>query len=464
VSSNLRIFDSMERSVIDVARSVGRFGIYCCGPTVYNYAHIGNFRTFIAIDVLWRVLKLAGYNPFVVRNITDIDDKTIAGSMASGQSLEEFTSRWTEIFHRDCDDLNMLIPNVEPKATDHLPEQIAMIETLVGKSMAYEKNGSVYFRIGAWPSYGRLSRLSERELRVGDGDSGEKENSGDFVLWKAHKASDGEVFYESPWGKGRPGWHIECSAMSLRYLGTNFAMHTGGVDLCFPHHENEIAQTEAATGEPMAKMWVHVAHLQIGGEKMSKSLGNLYTLNDIRQMGFKSSALRHALIAGHYRQPLSFSDDSLPSAQKSLDRIGAYGSALAERANGGGDQTAMGDSFDVLASAWEALLDDLNTPRALGLLFTHMQRYSAESYGTADAKKLLAEWMRMEFALGIPMVKRKSPETIADDDIRSIAEERQRARREKNFARSDELRDELAARGWCVCDSRDDGYELNKLK
>ncbi|MDR2668097.1 MAG: cysteine--tRNA ligase [Puniceicoccales bacterium] len=461
MGAELKLYDTMARSITAVAKSPKRFGVYCCGPTVYNYAHIGNFRTFIAVDMLVRTLKLAGYDPFFVRNITDIDDKTITGSQTKGQSLEEFTRHWTDIFHGDCAALQLLEPDVEPRAAGHLAEQIELIEKLIANGTAYEKNGSVYFRIGAWPNYGRLSRLSERELRAGDGEGSEKENSGDFVLWKAAKPSDGDIFYGSPWGNGRPGWHIECSAMSLKYLGTNFAIHAGGVDLCFPHHENEIAQTEAATGETMAQRWFHVAHLQIGGEKMSKSLGNLYTLNDIRKMGFEPPVLRYALLSGHYRQPLNFTDDSLRAAEKALGRIAMHCMALREQFDG--DLPPMAEKFEILEPLWNELLDDLHVPRAFGELFTHVQRSDVKSLSKVGAAQELAEWRRLEFALGLPFTGGKyEPETAIGDEVRKLAEERQIARNEKNFAKSDELRDQLEKLGWHIEDGPD-GYRLSAI-
>ncbi|MDR0678827.1 MAG: cysteine--tRNA ligase [Puniceicoccales bacterium] len=460
MAEELRLYDTMERTVGPVSRSDKKFGIYCCGPTVYNYAHIGNFRTFLAVDLLVRALELAGYDPLFVRNLTDIDDKTIAGSQAAGESLGAFTARWTNIFRSDCKKLGLRKPDVEPRATDHIKEQLELIGKLMAQGMAYGRNGSVYFRIGAWPAYGRLSRLSERELRAGDGEESEKENTGDFVLWKATKESDGSVSYASPWGPGRPGWHIECSAMALRYLGTNFAIHCGGVDLCFPHHENEIAQTEAATGETMAQRWFHVAHLSVGGEKMSKSLGNLYTLNDIERMPFSPADLRYALLSGHYRQPLSFTVDSLRSAAVALGRIREYVRALLGRA---GKMPPMAEKFEILAAFWEALLDDLNAPKALGEIFLHIKRSKIDAMGPAAAGRELAEWRRLYYAFGLPWSDPKNEEITPTEEILALAQKRQSARTEKNFVQSDQLRDELAARGWRVEDGAD-GYRLHPIE
>jgi cysteinyl-tRNA synthetase len=414
----------------------------------------------LAVDLLVRVLELGGYGPRLVRNLTDIDDKSIAGSRATGESLGAFTARWTDIFRSDCKKLGLREPDVEPRATEHIKEQIELIERLLAKGMAYDRNGSVHFRIGAWPAYGRLSRLSERELRAGDGEEGEKESPGDFVLWKATKESDGPVSYASPWGPGRPGWHIECSAMALRYLGTNFAIHCGGVDLCFPHHENEIAQTEAAMGQPMARRWFHVAHLFLGGEKMSKSLGNLYTLNDIVQMGFRPVDLRYALLSGHYRQPLSFTVDSLRSAVGALGRIQERVWTLLDCV---GELPPMAERFDILSAPWEALLEDLNAPKALGETFLHLKRSESGRMDPADARRELAEWQRLYYAFGLPWSAAREKQAPPPEEILALAQERQKARNGKDFAQSDRLREELATRGWRVEDGGPDGYRLQRM-
>jgi cysteinyl-tRNA synthetase len=417
---------------------------------------VGNFRTFLEADLLYRVLILAGYDPFYVRNITDVDDKTIAGSQRENMALQEFTRHWEHIFHEDCRALNLLRPDCEPHAVEHMGEQISLIKTLVSQGFAYVREGSVYFDVSAWKNYGRLSRLSDRELREAAEALPEKESAEDFVLWKAHKSTDGPVFWNSPWGNGRPGWHTECSAMALKYLGSNFGIHGGGIDLCFPHHENEIAQGEAATGQPFARHWFHVAHLCINGEKMSKSIGNLYTLDDIQKMGYSPMVLRQALLAGHYRQPLNFTKESLHAAQKALERMERFGQRLRKIA---GEDVRQADAFDLLDPVWQALCDDLNMPEALGKLFDHIRHCDLETLTPEQARVGLSEWQRLMFALGI-----RTEEEVAEvpTQIEELAKTRQIARKEKNFARADELRKALSEKGWAIEDTAD-GYRLSKI-
>lgn len=299
-------FNTLSRQKEELKPADGKiFGMYCCGPTVYGPAHIGNFRTFIIQDVLRRTLEVAGIKVKHVRNITDVDDKTIRESQKLGMSLKDFTKKWEDKFHEDCKKLNLLPPTVEPRATEHIKEQLDMVETLVNKGHAYPvSDGSVYFKISTDENYGKLSRLDKSSLATqstnsaGDAnnaDEYERDNVSDFALWKGRKPEDGENYWKSPWGEGRPGWHIECSAMSRKYLGDTFDLHGGGIDLCFPHHENEIAQSECATGvSPSVRKWFHSAHLMVEGEKMSKSLGNLFRLDDLLQKGYTPAQIRLA--------------------------------------------------------------------------------------------------------------------------------------------------------------------------
>lgn len=448
----LRLYNTLSRRVEPVEKDGDRCGVYCCGPTVYAPAHIGNFRTFVAVDLLVRTLALASYDPFFVRNLTDIDDKTIAGSQAAGQGLEDFTGHWTEVFHRDCAALNLLPPAVEPRATDHINEQLAIIGRLVERGIAYERDGSVYFRIAAWKDYGRLSRLADRELLARENGRFAKDGAEDFVLWKAARESDGSVRYASPWGPGRPGWHIECSAMAWKHLGPNFSIHCGGVDLLFPHHENEIAQTEAAMDRPIARHWFHVAHLQIGGEKMSKSLGNLYTVADIVTAGHSSRTLRLALSSCHYGRELCFRPESLQSAGQALAQLDAVGKVL-QKSSGGG--RPMAQQFSRWQSVWEAVLEDLNLPLAIGRLFRGLRHWNPEKNANDDD---WAEWQRLLFLLGLSLPPR---EEAVPDGIRSLAEERMAARRARDFIRADALRRKLADEGWAVRDTEDD-YTLSR--
>jgi cysteinyl-tRNA synthetase len=338
----IKLFDSLSREVREITPSPdGIFRFYNCGPTVYAPAHIGNFRTFIVNDVLRRILELE-FGPDKVRhvrNLTDVDDKTIKRARDEARPLAEVTKQWTDKFHADCAALNCLKPHVEPTATGHIPEQVNMIEVLMKKGNAYRAaDGSVYFKVSSFDNYGRLSRVKERELQVGStlklaaADADEKEDVSDFALWKAHKAEDGDNAWDSPWGRGRPGWHIECSAMSKKHLGETIDLHTGGVDLLFPHHENEIAQSECCNGRQFSRHWYHSEHLLVDGKKMSKSLGNLYTLDDLRAKGFSPMAVRYALLSGHPRKQLNFTLDSVHAAEKALTSLRAHRASLAPAA------------------------------------------------------------------------------------------------------------------------------------
>jgi len=431
---------------------------YCCGPTVYGPAHIGNFRTFVLQDLFRRVVEGIGMKTRHVRNITDVDDKTIRGAIEAGQSLTEFTHAWRQAFETDCELLNLLDPHVVPSAVEHIPEQIEMIEKLITKELAYVSNeGSVYYRISAFEDYGKLAGLDPEELksnagqRLNDADEYEKEGINDFALWKAWKQEDGENQWDSPWGAGRPGWHIECSAMSCKYLGNSFDLHSGGVDLIFPHHENEIAQSEGCNGEKFVRHWFHVAHLRIEGDKMSKSLGNLYTLKDIQEWGFTGQELRYVLLKGHYRQPLNFTRDDLGAAKSGLKRISkvveATGTDIAKKSN----------DFGRFAPVVEALCDDLNTAKALGALFTvigemEQELKAGQTINTAGLADIL-QVFGFQFP-GKPKTKAEVPSVIV-----ALAEERQQARADKNWVRSDELREAIAEQGWVVKDSKE-GFQL----
>jgi len=462
----MRLFDTLSREARQLTPLNGRtFRFYCCGPTVYGPAHIGNFRTFVMQDVMRRALETGGMPTLHVRNITDVDDKTIRNSQANGEKLGDFTARWTRRFHVDCEKLNLLPPHIEPGAVEHIPQQIAMIEALVEKGHAYASDdGSVYFRIASFPGYGRLSRLDERELELGktqnarsSSDEYEKDGLADFVLWKGRRPEDGENFWQSPWGEGRPGWHLECSAMIREYLGESFDLHSGGVDLVFPHHENEIAQSECACGGHFAAHWFHITHLVVDGRKMSKSLGNLYTLDDLAERGFSAMEVRYVLIGAHYRKPLNFTLSSLEGAREALAKLAKGARQLAAKVPVG--TMISSADFGPFQGAWDALNDDLNTPGALGGLFTGLRE--AVKLEGAAAAEAMAGFNRMLKALGLVL-----PE-VADDaageipaEIRDLAERRWAARQAMDWAASDAMRDELASLGWTVKDGKD-GYSLN---
>jgi cysteinyl-tRNA synthetase len=455
----IQLFDSLTREIRELQPSHpdGVLRFYNCGPTVYAPAHIGNFRTFVVNDVLRRLLELEFGAAKVkhVRNLTDVDDKTIKRAREEGRPLAAVTRQWTEKFHADCDALNCLRPHVEPTATGHIPEQVDMIDVLMKKGNAYRApDGSVYFKVSSFSDYGRLSRVKERELQPGSAlagkvqaaDADEKEDVSDFALWKAHKTEDGDTAWDSPWGRGRPGWHIECSAMSKKHLGDTIDLHTGGVDLLFPHHENEIAQSECCNGRLFSRHWYHSEHLLVDGRKMSKSLGNLYTLDDLRAKGFSPAALRYALLAGHPRKQLNFTLDSLHAAEKALATLRAHRAALAPAAA----------AHDAFAPVMAELQDDLNTPAALGALFTIVNRKE----GQPD----LASFDRVLFALGLDLSVPATPaRAAAPASVVALAEQRWTAKQAKDFAAADALRKDIAAAGWSMLD-RKDGYSLEPLK
>lgn len=316
----MKFYNSLSRSLEDFQpQDVGCVGLYTCGPTVYNFAHIGNFRAYVFEDILRRSLEFEGYTVRQVMNLTDVDDKTIRGALAEKVALRDYTKRYKEAFFTDLKTLGIEPAEVYPAATDHIPEMIALITKLFEKGVAYQsEDGSVYFSVSKFANYGRLARLDRDGMRSGvriSNDEYEKDAVGDFAVWKAWDEKDGDVWWESPWGRGRPGWHIECSAMSMKYLGETFDLHTGGIDNLFPHHENEIAQAEAATGRPFVRTWLHCAHLRVNGEKMSKSAGNFFTLRDLMEKGYTGREVRYVLLGAHYRQPLNFTFDALAGAK-----------------------------------------------------------------------------------------------------------------------------------------------------
>ena len=433
-------------------------GIYSCGPTVYGPAHIGNFRSFLFADLLVRHLRWRGFTVRWVMNITDVDDKIIKGAAAASVSIGELADRYLERFLADADTLRMTRPDVLPRATEHIDGIVTLISTLLEKGHAYRTDdGSIFFRISSWPEYGRLARLDPDQLRVGErveADEYAKDDVRDFALWKGPKP--GEPSWLTTIGDGRPGWHIECSAMSMAHLGPSFDIHTGGVDLIFPHHEDEIAQSEAATGKPFVRTWLHCAHLQASGMKMAKSTGNIARVADLIDAGASARALRYALIAVHYRAALNFSDASLAAAGATVDRLDALILALESyRQDGPDDATIVAALADARAAFGEALDDDLNISEALAALFELVRdlnrRIEARSISTADAGHALEVLRDLDRVLGV------LPDA-ADDlpaDLWAMIDARATAREARDWAASDRLRDKLAARGVAVEDTRD---------
>jgi cysteinyl-tRNA synthetase len=472
------LFDSLTRSPRELrpSHADGVYRFYNCGPTVYAPAHIGNFRTFVVNDLIRRVLELE-FGPDKVkhvRNITDVDDKTIRRSREEHRALAEVTKQWTDKFHADCDALNCLRPHVEPTATGHIAEQVGMIDELMQKGHAYASaDGSVYFKVGSFADYGKLSRVKERELQLGSAlagkpqtaDSDEKEDGSDFALWKAWKPEDGDVKWPGPAGAaaGRPGWHIECSAMSRKHLGETIDLHTGGEDLLFPHHENEIAQTECCTGHQFAKHWYHSKHLMVDGAKMSKSLGNLYTLDDLRAKGVSPMALRYTLLAGHPRKQLNFTLDSLHAAESALKALRKFdaATALATAAKLTEYQqfAATYRGWARFQPVWDALCDDLNTPQALGELFSLINSINPAQIGFEDLaafERLCAKAFGFDLFLSLPAL-------TVPDDVKELAAQRWAAKQAKNWAEADRLRGTITALGWAMLDSKTD-YKLEPAK
>jgi cysteinyl-tRNA synthetase len=466
---SIRLQDSLSRELRELTPSQpdGVFRFYNCGPTVYAPAHIGNFRTFVVNDVLRRLLELEFGADKVrhVRNLTDVDDRTIGQTQKEKRPLAEITKKWTEKFHADCDALNCLRPHVEPTATGHIREQVDMIEVLMQKGNAYRAaDGSVYFKIASFPGYGALSRIKERELKVTNSvfDADHKDELGDFALWKAYKPEeDGDVKWPGPAGAadGRPGWHIECSAMSKKHLGDTIDLHTGGVDLLFPHHENEIAQSQCCNGATFAHHWYHSEHLLVDGTTMSKSKGNYYTLGDLVEKGYPAMAVRYALLSGHPRKQLNFTLDSLHAAESALNQLKHYRDALGRRAGTG--QAERSPLFD---EAMAALRDDLNVPMALGALFAGLKKSPPESLAPAVAAADLAAFDQIVArALGFNLDQLAKAVTPVPPAIQALAEKRWAAKQAKDFAAADALRKELAAAGWSMAD-RKDGYSIEPLK
>ena len=443
--------------------------LYTCGPTVYDFAHIGNFRAYMFEDLLKRYLLYRGYKVNHVMNLTDVDDKTIRGCNEKGRSLKAYTGPYIESFFEDLKTLNIMPADRYPAATDHIEEMIAMIQVLIDKGYAYQSDDqSVYFRIDKFENYGQLARIDLCGMQSGvriDADEYEKDNVGDFALWKAWTEADGDVFWKSPWGKGRPGWHIECSAMSIKYLGNSFDIHCGGVDNIFPHHDDEIAQSEAITGEQFVKYWLHCAHLRVDGEKMSKSAGNFYTLRDLIEKGFTGREIRFELLATHYRKSLDFQvkgGGSLEQRRTALGRIDEFRRRL-DKIAGASSGELPSWAGETISEFEKGMDDDLNIQPGLAALFelvTAGNRACAADEVTPEAARAVLDLFdRMDTVLGFLAPEQ---ELEVDDHLQALLEDRQRFRSEKNWSEADRVRDELAELGWTVKDTPD-GPELKKL-
>lgn len=433
-----------------------RVTVYGCGPTVYNLPHIGNYRTFTLNDILNRYLRWLGYEVEFIVNLTDIDDKTIRDSKAAGESLEVFTGRYTRAFFEDLDTLRIRRADLHPKATAHIPEMIRLVEQLLANGMAYESDGSVYFKVGAFPGYGKLSKKDLGQLRQGarvESDEYEKEDLRDFVLWKGWK--EGEPRWETPFGPGRPGWHLECSAMSMKYLGETFDIHTGGADLVFPHHENEIAQSEGATGRPFCRNWLHVEFLVVNGEKMSKSKGNFYTLRDLLEKGHHPLAIRYLLLSVHYRKQLNFTMEGLQYAQASVDRIQDFVETLKWKNFPGGRTPGVDEECQAMLAGFQAGLDDdLNTASALAALFEFIReinrRMAAQQFRAGDRDQVLAAMLRINEVLDVLPADTAAG---ASPEVAQLLKQREEARQAKDWPAADALRNKLTELGIVIKDT-----------
>ncbi len=439
--------------------------IYTCGPTVYDYAHIGNFRTFCFEDIFRRYLKYKGYKVVQVMNLTDVDDKTIRRANEEGLSLREYTEKYEKAFFEDCETLNIEKVEYNPRATEHIKEMIELVQTLIDKGFAYEKDGSVYFDISAFEEYGKLSKLDKREIKEGvsvDADEYEKDDVRDFVLWKAKK--EGEPSWPSPWGEGRPGWHLECSVMAMKYLGETIDLHAGGEDLIFPHHENEIAQSEAATGKPFSNYWLHCKYLIVEGKKMSKSLGNFFTLRDLISKGYNPRAIRYVLISSHYRKQLNFTLESVKAAEKAIERVEGFYQAVSQTKNKGDyDERIKGLIEKYKKSFEDSMEEDLNVSGAFGALFEFLgevnKLYPDSNIPEANRDEVLDFLEKLNSVFAVFDFSSDLP----DEEILKLIEERNEARKRRDFKRADEIRDMLKEKGIILEDTKD-GTRFKRIK
>jgi cysteinyl-tRNA synthetase len=440
--------------------SPGKAGLYACGPTVYNFAHIGNLRTFLFEDLLRRHLEYRGFAVTHVMNITDVEDKIIRACRETGESLPSLTGRYTQAFFEDLDTLGIARPHHVPRATQFIDGMVALVKRLRERGLTYEADGSVYYRIAAFPRYGKLSHLDAEGLQAGgsgrlDADEYSADDARDFALWKAYTPDDGAVFWQTELGKGRPGWHLECSAMSMGLLGESFDIHCGGIDLVFPHHENEIAQSEGATGKPFVRYWLHAAHLNLEGQKISKSLGNVINLRELLAQGHDPVAIRYALRSTHYRQPTNFSGENLEAAKEAVQRIRDFRRRLKSV------RASAGESLETECAACEtafaeALDDDLNISGALAALFDFIRAahrvMDEDRLSKAGADSALALFDRLD---QVVCFLGDAPESPVPAEIEALVQERQKVRRSKDFVRADAIRKELSGLGWLLEDSPD---------
>lgn len=432
-------------------------GIYSCGPTVYDYAHIGNLRAYIFADVLRRYLEYKGYSVKHVMNITDLDDKTIRASKEQGVSLKEYTDKYINYFFNDIGLLKIRRADVYPRVTEHIKEMAGLVKVLLEKGYAYRKNGSIYFKVSEFRDYGKLAGIDLSKIKVGatvEADEYEKEDVRDFALWKEKK--EGEPFWTTDIGEGRPGWHIECSAMSMKYLGATIDIHTGGIDNIFPHHQNEIAQSEAATGKRFVRYWMHCEHLLVNNKKMSKSLGNIITMRHLAEKGCKSASLRYVFVSSHYRSKLNFTWKSIKDASHALERLNRFVEKLRDYQSGAKDNEEITMLVPLTEERFEREMDnDLNTPGAFAVIFELMGRvnlaFEEGKISTGNARAVYKLMQRFDNVLGIltPGEKEELP-----GEVKALIEERENARKIKDFRLADELRKKIEEKGFVLEDTK----------
>ncbi len=458
----MRLYNTEAREKQEIVPLEGnKIRLYTCGPTVYNFAHIGNFRTYVFEDLLRRFLKYFGFDVTHVMNITDIDDKTIAGAIHEKVALTTYTEPFTKAFFEDLEALNIEKAEHYPRATAYIPQMIEIIQTLLDKKIAYRgADESIYFSISKFPGYGRLSHLKLDELKAGAServgtDEYDKENLADFVLWKAYDPSrDGEIYWESPFGKGRPGWHIECSAMAMSLLGDTIDIHVGGVDNMFPHHENEIAQSEACSGHAFVKHWLHAEHLLVDHKKMSKSLGNFYTLRDLLDKGYTGPEVRLMLLSGHYRMQLNFTMEGLDAARSTLQRLSDFVDRLQKitASTTNGVDVLIGETRHAFR---DALADDLNISSALAVLFELVRKCNqladANKIGQSEATKVLDFLKEIDSVLGV--IPFEGQKIEVEEELTQALQKREEARKSKNWAEADKQRDFITAAGYIIEDT-----------
>ena len=456
----LQFFNSLKREK-EIFQPIekGKVGLYTCGPTVYDYAHIGNFRTFMFEDLLKRWLLHSSYDVKHVMNITDVDDKTIKKAKQMKVSLSGITDKYTQYFMEDLRWLKMIPADIYPTATESVPKMISMIERLLEKGFAYsEDDGSVYFNISSFPNYGKLTQINISAQRTGDRvmeDEYDKDAPQDFALWKGWKEEDGEVVWDAPWGRGRPGWHIECSAMSSESLGDHFDIHCGGVDNMFPHHENEIAQSQCATDQPFVNYWLHSEFLMVDGDKMSKSLGNYYRISALKELGFTAESIRYQLLAGHYRSKITFSIDKKHEGDKVVQRLSGFYTRL-QKLNA--NESSTGSMPEAYSKFRDRMNDDLDSPQALAVFFDWMKTVNGKIDKNVITDSELGQAWKFLMAFDSVFGFIRNQDFEIPDKINLLLNKRQKARDEENWVESDLIREHLKEKGWMVDDTPDGQY------